>query len=309
MIDIKTFVASQIRRSLCNYIGEGVTENVHCKDISVRKVDRSIDEDSIASMMDGWVAYKRAQYVVLNNGDQYAVVRLTKSAGGDLFRRVVGYEIISMPEDTVFVERPDIDVINIPAMAKVQSEHPGKAVVVRGMFSHLGFVKDLAPLRLRIVDCVPPRPSKMSHLVGLALSSGYIDKPIVTEEVDIDLSERSAEAETAEVMFPCEVSGASSDRPHCFLDQVPDIAGRDITLVGCRLSRRIFRKEYGRDVPFINICPRDNVPDDGVVTIVKCCRVKEGHEREGNIVMVPWGVTVPEIVGALNDVFGDRSVP
>ncbi len=293
---------SSVRHAI---ISGGLTEGVHCKDISVCKVGGSIDRDSIASMMDGWVAYKRAQYVVLNSGDRYAVVRLIKSPEGDLFRRVTGYEIISMPEDTVFVERPDVDVINIPAMARIQSEHPGKAVVVRGMFSHLGFVKDLAPLRLRIVDCVPPRPSKMSYLVDLALSSGYIDRPIVTEEVDVDLSELSAEAETAEVMFPCEVSGASSDRPYCFLDQVPDIGDRDITLVGCRLSRRIFREEYGRDVPFINICPRDRVPDDGVTTIVKCCRVKEGHEREGNVVMVPWGVTVPEIVDALNDVFGE----
>ena len=53
------------------------------------------------------------------------------------------------------------------------------------------------------------------------------------------------------------------------------------------------------------MCPRDRVPDDGVTTIVKCCRVKEGHEKDGNVVMVPWGATVPEIVDALNDVFGD----
>lgn len=78
-----------------------------------------------------------------------------------------------------------------------------------------------------------------------------------------------------------------------------------MTLVGCRLSKRIFSEEYHRDVPFINICPRDRVPDDGVTTIVKCCRVKEGHEKDGNVVMVPWGATVPEIVDALNDVFGD----
>ncbi len=279
--------------------------SVHCKDISVRKVECDITEESIASMMDGWVAYKRAEYVVLNHGDQYAVVRLSKSSDGDLFRDVTDYEIISLPDDTVYVERPDMDVINVPALARLQCEYPGKAVVVRGLFSHLGFVKDLEPMRLRIVDCVPPRPSKMSYLVNMALASGYISKPIVVEEVDIDLSEISKEAETAEVMFPCEVSGTSSDRPYCFLDQVPDVEGRDLTLVGCRLSKRIFSEEYHRDVPFINICPRDRVPDDGVTTIVKCCRVKEGHEKDGNVVMVPWGATVPEIVDALNDVFGD----
>ena len=148
--------------------------SVHCKDISVRKVECDITEESIASMMDGWVAYKRAEYVVLNHGDQYAVVRLSKSSDGDLFRDVTDYEIISLPDDTVYVERPDMDVINVPALARLQCEYPGKAVVVRGLFSHLGFVKDLEPMRLRIVDCVPPRPSKMSYLVNLALASGYI---------------------------------------------------------------------------------------------------------------------------------------
>lgn len=284
---------------------DGVTETVHCKDISVRRVDCDIDRDSIGSMMDGWVAYKRAEYVVLNHGDRYAVVRLLKSSDGDLFREVTGYEIVSLPEETVYIERPDTDVLNVPAMARIQCEYPGKAVVVKGLFSHIGFVKDLEPFTLRIVDCVPPRPSKMSYLVHLALASGYIDKPIVTEEIDIDLSERSSGAETAEVMFPCEVSGTSSEKPYCFLDQVPDISGRDITLVGCRLSKRIFEEEYHRTVPFINICPRDSVPDDGTVTIVKCCRIKQGHEKDGNTVMVPWGATVPEIVDAINDAFSD----
>lgn len=276
---------------------------MHCKDISVRKVEQPIDMDYIHSVMKGWTAYKRAEYVVLNHGDQYAVVELKKTMGKGLFGSVTDYRIISLPEDTVYVERPDLDVINPPSLAMLQDEFPGKAVVVRGMFSHLGFVYDMMPLRLRVLDVVPPHPSKMSHLVKTALASGYVDLPIIAEYVDLDISEMSKKAETDEVMFPCEVSGTSSDRPFCFLDQVPDIEGRDLTLVGCALSKRIFSEIYGKDVPFINMCPRDFVPDDGVKTIVKCCRIKNGCEIDGDVAMVPWGVTVPEIVEALNVLF------
>ncbi|MCH3978486.1 MAG: hypothetical protein LKJ94_01320 [Candidatus Methanomethylophilus sp.] len=282
---------------------------MHCKDISVRDVGWKLTRGNIRANMEDWRAYKRAEYVVLRNGEDMAVVRLRKSPEGSLLREVTGFDIISLPEDTVFVDRPDTDVVNLPAMARIQSEHPGKTVVVRGLFSHIGFVSGVEPLRLRIIDAVPPRPSKLPYLVDLALRSGYVDLPVVPYEEDIDMSALSEQAGTREVMFPCQVSGASSSRPFCFLDQVPDITGKDITLVGCNLSRRIFREEYGFDAPFIDICPRDRVPGDGVPTIVKCCRVKSGFEIDGSTVSVPWGATVPEVAEAIKALFGSASAP
>ena len=76
-----------------------------------------------------------------------------------------------------------------------------------------------------------------------------------------------------------------------------------MTLIGCHLSKRIYTALYGGDVPFINVCPADYV-DPSEKTIVKCCKVKTGHELDGNVVRVPWGATVPEVVEALNDLFG-----
>ena len=152
---------------------------MHCKDISVRDVGWKLTRGNICANMEDWRAYKRAEYVVLRNGDDMAVVRLRKSPEGSLLREVTGFDIISLPEDTVFADRPDADVVNLPAMARIQSEHPGKTVVVRGLFSHIGFVSDVVPLRLRIIDAVPPRPSKLSYLVDMALRSGYVDLPVV----------------------------------------------------------------------------------------------------------------------------------
>jgi hypothetical protein len=256
--------------------------------------------------MNGWTSYVRTEYIVLRNGPDHAVVRVEKSPGADLFRKVADFEIVSLPKDTVFLDNPSVDILNAPAMAAVQASHPGKTVVVRGMFSHINFVSGMKVERLRVVDNVPPSPSKLGVLTRTALASGFVDLPIVMEEVDVDISERSNRVRTASVMFPCRISGITAKIPVYFLDDAPPDAG-DVTLVGCKLSKRIFFELYGRDVPFINVCPADNLKDDGVKTIVRCCLVKSGYEISGNTVKVPWGATVPEIVGAINALFGGMS--
>ena len=278
---------------------------MHCKDVSMHDVDIPLDREHISELMRGWTAYVRTDDLVLRNGDSYAVVRLVKSQEPGLFRKVVDFEILSLPEETVYVEEPDMDVLNTPALAALQARHPGKAVVVRGMFSHINFIKDIEPLRLMVVDNVPPSPAKLGVLVDVALGSGFVDHPIVKEERIIDMAEKVSEVRTGAVMFPCRVSNLHADIPFCFLDDAPEDPG-DVTLIGCHLSQRIFRSLYDRDVPFVNVCPADYV-EPGVKTIVKCCKVKQGHELDGDVVRVPWGATVPEVVEAINALFSPGS--
>ena len=268
-------------------------------------VDIPLDREHISELMRGWTAYVRTDDLVLRNGDSYAVVRLVKSQEPGLFRKVVDFEILSLPEETVYVEEPDMDVLNTPALAALQARHPGKAVVVRGMFSHINFIKDIEPLRLMVVDNVPPSPAKLGVLVDVALGSGFVDHPIVKEERIIDMAEKVSEVRTGAVMFPCRVSNLHADIPFCFLDDAPEDPG-DVTLIGCHLSQRIFRSLYDRDVPFVNVCPADFV-EPGVKTIVKCCKVKQGYDLDGDVVRVPWGATVPEVVDAINALFSPDS--
>ncbi|MDO5861554.1 MAG: hypothetical protein Q4Q58_01960 [Thermoplasmata archaeon] len=274
---------------------------MHCKDVSMHEVGFPLDEDSIARLMDGWRSYVRTDALVLKSGDEFAVVELRKRDGKGLFRELDGYSIVSLPEDTVFVEDPNLDVLNLPAMAELQSKHLGKAVVVRGMFSHISYVKGLEPLVLTVVDNVPPSPSKLGVLVRMALASGFVELPIVVRERIIDMASKVPEVETPAVMFPCRVSHLEASIPFYFLDDAPELED-DVTLIGCHLSHRIYLELYGREVPFINVCPADHtVP--GEKSIVKCCKVKQGHELDGDVVRVPWGATVPEVVSAINDLF------
>ncbi len=274
---------------------------MHCKDVSFHDVDIPLTVEAIADLMDGWRSYVRTDVLVLRNGDDHAVLELVKAPGTGLFRDLVSYEVVALPDDIDFHEDPELDVLNLPAMAEVQMMYPGRAVVVRGMFSHMSFIKGLEPLRLRVVDNVPPSPAKLSVLVRKALASGFVDLPVIVDDRIIDMAHGLTEVGTEAVMFPCRVSNLTADRPVYFLDDRPDVV-HDVTLIGCHLSKRIFHELYGSEVPFINVCPSDFVDPDEM-TIVKCCKVKNGHEIEGNTVRVPWGATIPEVVDAINALF------
>jgi hypothetical protein len=277
---------------------------MHCKDISLHEVDFSLTEENISEAVLGWAVYTRTEYIVLRNKEDLAVVKISKGGSGELFKKVIGVEMISLPEDTIFIKDKETDVLNLPSLVLVQERHPGKTVVVEGMFSHIGFVSRLQGMKLRVIDIVPPRPSKLRVLIGIALSSGFIDLPVIPEYTDVDLADKIGCVGTEAAMFPCRGSGLTADMPLYFLDGAPDV-GHDITLIGCVLSNRIYRSIYNKDVPFVNICPADAVPDDGVKTIIKCCKIKEGYVIEGNTAKVPWGATVPEIVDAVNALFGN----
>jgi len=275
---------------------------MHCKDVSVKDVDVELTEYNINELMKDWKAYVRADFLILRNGEDHAVVKLVKESGMELFKKVVKHEIISLPHDTVFEDLPDADVVNVPLLAEVQRRHPGKTVVIRGLFSHMSFVSGMECVRLHVLDNVPPSPSKLGVLVRKALAAGFIEHPVVVDETVIDMSEKVSDVRTEAVMFPCRVSNLTADIPFYFLDEFPKLE-HDVTLIGCDLSARIFRSLYKREPKLINVCPMDHVNDNDVKTIVKCCKIKDGHVIDGNVAKVPWGATVPEVVDAINDLF------
>jgi hypothetical protein len=66
-------------------------------------------------------------------------------------------------------------------------------------------------------------------------------------------------------------------------------------LVGCDRSRDIHRWFYGDEPPSVEMCPRERTEPSDVPTLTKCCMLEFGIEREGNIVVVPWGASLDEI--------------
>ena len=279
----------------------------HCKDVSIREVAFALTADSIANNVKGKKAYTRTEFLILKNERDFAIIRVEKKGGKALFRPINRFEVISLPSNTVYVEDQQIDVLNASQMVKLSREHAGKAVVVSGMFNHLSFVKDEPGFELRVMDVVPPHPSKLSVLVNKALGSFLIDLPVIPEIENIDLNDFAEDVKTPSIMYPCRASGLVSDRTVLFLDETPEIK-EQCTLVGCDLSRRIFRSTYGKDIANVNMCPKDLAPKDGLPRIVKCCRIKDGYEFSGSTAVVPWGATVKDVAEAIRALF-ERSIP
>lgn len=274
----------------------------HCKDVAVKEVDFPLTIENIARAIRGKQAYTRCDHYVLRNGDDLAVVRVAKKNGVELFRDIVGHEVLALPKDIAFIHDSSLDVLNAPLMARTAARYPGKVVVVQGLFEHISFILPGETLELEVLDVVPPRPSKLSVLVERALTSGLVELPVVPHYIEIDLNELSAQAKTDAIIFPCRASGLRSDKRTYFLDQLPVIEG-DATLVGCELSERIYRSRYRKGIERIEMCPRALASLDGRKRLVKCCRVREGFVIEGNTAIVPWGVTVKEVASAITALF------
>lgn len=274
----------------------------HCKDVAVKDVDFPLTKEDIDHEVEGKKAYTRCSYYVLRNGEDMAVVRVVKKDGKELFRPIVAHEIISLPHETVFVREDDVDVINPPSMARIAVLHPGKTVVVQGLFGHISFIEPYVPLELQVLDVVPPYPSKLSVLVEKALESGLVSHPIIPMCSEIDINGLVNEVPTRGTLFPCQSSGLRSEGPVFYLDQMPSITG-DVTLIGCDLSERIHRSLYRDRVERIEMCPQELAPHDGKKRLVKCCKVSQGFQVKGDTAVVPWGATMIEVANAINALF------
>lgn len=271
----------------------------HCKDVAVKKVEFDLTAENIEREIQGKRAYTRCDHYVLRHGDDIAVVAITKAEGKELFRPITDHRILALPGDVDLVVDPTVDVINPSSMARVADAHPGRTVVVEGLFGHVSFVMPNEIVRLDVLDVVPPRPSKLSVLVERALLSGLVHFPVVPRYEEIDLNELASGVRTPAIIFPCEASGLSSERKVHYLDQVPDVVD-EATLVGCDLSGRIFRTLYHRDIARVEMCPQELAPREGRKRLVKCCRVREGYQIKDDLAIVPWGATVQEVADAIN---------
>ncbi|MDD1770660.1 MAG: hypothetical protein LUO79_06200 [Methanomassiliicoccales archaeon] len=271
----------------------------HCKDVSVREVGFELTAENIDRHTVGKKAYTRTEYIILKHGDDYAVMRVFKEGGTDLFRPISSHRIVSLPANTAYVEDPQVDVLVRSHMARIALDHPGKTVVVRGMFNHVSFASSEEVIELRVTDVVPPRPSKLMTLLEKAFAAGLIDLPVIPVLEEIDLNALEKRVTTEVVIFPCRASGMLSRKKVLYLDETPRVEG-EATLVGCDLSRRIYKSLYKNDPKFVNMCARDLKLDDGRKRIVKCCKVRDGFEIEGATAIVPWGATVKEVADAVN---------
>jgi hypothetical protein len=276
--------------------------------VSLRKVSFSLSEEEIIKRASGKMAYAITNYMILTNGDEWAVMRIEKARGPGLFKRIEKVEVVSLPEDTVYVEDPTVDVLNPSVMVGIAEKEGKETLIVKGKFEHVSFIHNEKSEPLKVFDVVPPNPPKLIELAERALGTGRICKPITIVPDILDLNELAQASVTTFTMFPCYTPGLSSGENALFLDQAPDISSigvDNITLIGCDLSLRTFISHYGKEPKFIDMCPRKRSSSEEVVNkyLSRCCFIDEEYERRGDIACVSWGAKVSDVEEAILDLF------
>jgi len=285
----------------------------HCKVVGKLHVEGAITEEAIQERVVGKRGYKLTEFYCVTNGDDWAVISVKKGPGARLLVPVERVEVLSLPHETEYVLDPSVDTTNPTAMYGVARRFDGdvKTVVVQGEFNHMSFVvRDGAEACVRVLDVVPPYPSKVAALAHRGLACRPI--PVVLEEETIDLRDLARDiGPEVRVLFPCRASGLELDRDVDYLDEVPDLAdNEEVVLVGCNLSERIFKEHYGRRPSRnVSMCPKELAlaRDDGRWTLVKCCKEKGPFGIHGKVVAIPWSATKGDAAAALEEIY-DRVI-
>jgi hypothetical protein len=276
----------------------------HCKEVSVKSVDFPLTSENIKKFLNGKRAYIRTRYYVFNSKRDWAVALVVRKQANEILQDIASIHILSLPKDTAFVEDPSLEVLSASSMGTLRRKTGAKCVVVRGKAEHVSFFIDEPPYELTIFDVVPPAPSKLVALVHNSLETDLQDRYVSVKVVRSDLNNLAKKVKTKTIMFPCRASGLGQGKEVLFLDETPELSEsqlKDITLIGCSLSARIFKAVYGSEPNMINMCPLDLLGErkiEGQV-LTKCCKVKEGFEIHGNIAVVPWGARSSEVSDAL----------
>lgn len=265
--------------------------------VAFTDVDVALDEESLRAHLLTRQVYRRTRFVVARHDGETAVVEVTKASEDDLFVDVTAVRMLARPDETVLLERPDLDsaVPSQLAAAAVEAPRGIRCVVVRGRYEHVNFVLDPRPRRVHVLDVAPPWPAKLYDQVHRVVDTAE-DLP-ATECLPqvVDLEELAARTPADHYLLPCRGGGMSVPGADIsYLDEVP--AEADWVLLGCARSRAIhdhFYPDRAATVHQVDICPArlaTTLPlPPGEARLTKCCLLEEHIETRGDTVVVPWG--------------------
>lgn len=251
---------------------------VRYREVSLTEVDVPLTEAALRDLLVGRDAYRRTRFIVVRRGSATALVEVEKAASEPLFSPITAVRLLAGPGECVVVEDPDVDTAvpsDLAAAARTLSSPP-RCVVVHGRYEHVSFLLDPQPLRMRVLETVPPSPPKLVEQVRRVLGVADDLPPIEVEPVLVDLHDLARRRPSNHYLLPCR-AGATAP-PGARLDYLDERPPRgDWVLVGCERSRQIHRWVYGDEPPNVDSCPRAMLTGmaNGAMacwpTLTKCC--------------------------------------
>lgn len=265
--------------------------------VSVQPYAGPLTEAAIIEHLLGKDSYRRTRYVVLEQGEQCAVAAVGRHSETPLFSPITSVSVLALPDTCALVWDDSVDPGNPTSLANkavALGLGPESTLVVHGMDGHVNFIHHPAPLKVRVIEVVPPNPPKLLRLAQKVLNYADDLPPMQLLPETITLESLAAQAPQAEAyLIPCRASGLNFSVPTYFLDERP--ARRNWTMVACERSRQIHRHFYNDDAPCVEMCPRQIVRDSGELTLLKCCLLENHVEAAGSCVIVPWGSNLAQV--------------
>jgi hypothetical protein len=273
--------------------------------VGISELDFQLEPARLVEHFTGREAYRTTEFIVARRGDDTALLRVTKRPGPELFLPITNVEVLAGTDECAFVHAPDVDTGVPTDLARAARElAPGKrCAVVHGLYEHINFLLDPAPVRVRVVDVSPPSPPKLLDQARRVLTTAENLPPVELVPDITDIVALAAQKPAEHYLYPCRGSGAAPEGAEVsYLDQRP--TEQDWTLVGCARSRQIHAWFYGSEPPNIDFCPRklaaaSEDPDNPQPTFTKCCLLETGFEVTGSTVTVPWGASLAEVYDGL----------
>lgn len=274
------------------------------REVSITDVDVPLEPAALHELLTSRPVYRRTRYVVVRNAGLAALVEVDKQPSDGLFWDVLDVRVLARPDETQWLVRPDLDP-GVPSdLARAAADAPSaRCVVLEGRYGHISFVLDSAPVRLHVLDVVPPSPAKLVDQVRRVLDTAEELPEVLPVPEVVDLASLVPPGATGDYLLPCR--GGGMDVPGTtvhYLDEVPPRA--DWTLLGCERSRAIHEALYDADVRQVDTCPRtlarqvELAPGD--VLLTKCCLLEDHVETDGQVVVVPWGASFGHLREALD---------
>jgi len=276
--------------------------------VSVQAYDGPMTENAIVAHLSGRETYRRTEYIVLRApGGRHAVIAVGASNREPLFAPINHVEVIALPDSCVYVRDPGTDCANRSALAALAVRHnigKDRTLICEGKYDHVNFIHHPSPFLLRVVEVSPPEPPKLFDLVQHVL--GYADLPPIIPLLErIDLKNLMRNVAAPAFLVPCRSGGLDDlGAPVYYLDERP-AERHDWTLIGCERSLQFHRHYYGDEPRRVEICPRLIAGVRKEPTILKCCLWEFGIEREGEVMVVPWGADLTMVERALKELSHD----
>jgi hypothetical protein len=276
--------------------------------VSYQTADFPLTDDGLRTIV-GREAYRHTDYIVYREhaGPGIAVAEVEKQSRVPLFSPITRATWLSPPALTRSVTDHGVDT-GIPSamLAKALEVGVGSAevLVVVGRYEHVNFIAHPEAFEVTIVEAAPPEPPKLWDQVQRVLAVAPIGAMVPRlERIDLRDLASGVQPRPDGYLFPCRSSGFEEmGAPVHFLDERP--ARADWTLIGCERSLQIHEHHYGDRPPTADICPRRLTGHRDTPTLLKCCLLERGIQRDGNVVTVPWGATLDEVQEGLKELVG-----